>query len=103
MSEFSKENLIAADVARVVEGRDVYFGLFDLKKKFPRAFVQVADIRKKEIEGVYIQVVKSENIRVKEHKKVLDIEVQDAELVPCGETEKKPAVKKEKAAKKPKK
>jgi len=122
MSEFSKENLIAADVARVVEGNDVYFGLADLKKKFPKAFVQEADLRKKEIDGKYIQVVKCENIRIKQSKKVLDIKVQDDELVPCGEgcgclmtqedaekllcekeTKKKPAVKKEKAAKKPKK
>lgn len=122
MSEFSKENLIAADVARVVEGNDVYFGLADLKKKFPRAFVQEADLRKKEIDGKYIQVVKCENIIVKESKKVLEIQVQDAEFIPCGEgcgclmtqeeavelmckekKEKKPAVKKEKAAKKPKK
>lgn len=103
MSEFSKENLISADVARVVEGSDLYFGLADLKKKFPRAFVQEADLRKKEIDGKYIQVVKCENIRVKESKKVLDIEVKDAELIPGGETEKKPAVKKAKVAKKPKK
>lgn len=83
MSNFSNEALISEGVKYVTEEGVTYFNLSDLKKKIKGVKVNSGDIKKKEIDGKFVQVVSAVDIRQKPNVK--EIVVVEAEFVPCGE------------------
>lgn len=89
-TQLTREYLVSRGVRYVVEGNDIFFSLSDVKKNSAREVkVRKADLIKKEIDGKHLQVVKLSDIELMESVEVTqatkDIEVTEAEFVPCGE------------------
>ena len=66
MSKISKESLIASGVGYVIEQNMVWFKVSDVKKKLKSVKIQSSDIYKKEIDGKFVQVVRVEDIKLKQ-------------------------------------
>lgn len=63
MSKLTKEILIGRGFKHVVENNDVFFYVSGIKKKYPDAVIEEADIHEKEVSNKKIKTVLLQDIK----------------------------------------
>jgi len=64
MSQLSKEKLISQGVKKVLEGKECYFYVSDIVKKYPDAKIQDADVHVKVVSGKNVKTVLIQDIKL---------------------------------------